>query len=71
MYLDVALRDESTVAVGEIRSADTDEKCVFARTGPIVVTGAYRKRNTLDKAASESHPTSIRGPNPAGPQLRH
>ena len=42
MYLDVALGDESTVAVGEIRPADADGKCVFARTGPIVVTGVYR-----------------------------
>src|ERR1700746_227818 len=42
LNLDIALGDESSVAVGEIRSADGDGKRVFARTGPSVVTGAYR-----------------------------
>ena len=30
MYLDVAVGDESSVAVGEIRCGDADEKRVFA-----------------------------------------
>src|SRR2546429_4878909 len=42
MDLDVAARDESSVAVGEIRSGDADGKRVLARTSISIVTSLYR-----------------------------
>ena len=41
VYLDVALGDKSSVAVGEIRSGDADEKRVFACTRLTIITGIY------------------------------
>src|SRR5713226_9705282 len=39
--LDVAAGDETSIAVGEIRSGDADEKSVFASAGVGVVAGAH------------------------------